>query len=108
MRSSGGSSRLPRLGIDRQSIPLRTIDEWLRFGNLPEEVNQVLESQIKKELSLEKELEELRRGLQIVSEQDTFKEDFIISMQDAFKTETTFKGIKKRFEQELSESFIEL
>lgn len=33
------------------AIPLRTIEEWLRFGNLSEEVNQVLESQIKIEVS---------------------------------------------------------
>jgi hypothetical protein len=85
-----------------------SLSEYIKYGNLPEQLTSLLEKVDSRLIELEKEMTRITRHEEVRDEQLYYYKEFISSVLEATKTTSKHKDLTKFIQLEFENSFIEL
>ena len=87
---------------------LKTLEEYLKYGELPDELRRLLDVEISEKIELEKEVSGLRKENELAWEAVSFARDNFEALESKLKQVTSAKQAREAFVMVMENGYFEM
>ena len=87
---------------------LKTLEEYLKYGELPDELRRLLDVEISEKIELEKEVSGLRKENELAWEAVSFARDNFEALESKLKQVTSAKQARESFVMVMENGYFEM